>query len=93
MKKTISTEKIKAQIVKRKELITIILIVLFIAGMTYASYKAINPGVNSEVVTKGEVQLESLNINFDSKALKELKEEKAPSVINGVAGRNPFTPL
>lgn len=93
MKSTISTEKIKETIIKKRELIIVIFSIIFVAGMTFASYKAINPGVNNEAMKQGEAQLENLNVNFDDKTLKELKEEKAPSVINGTAGRNPFTPL
>jgi hypothetical protein len=93
MKKSINKEKLLETVGKRREVIIVVAGVLLLALTAFATYKAINPGMNDESVVKGEAKLKSLNIQFDNKTLKDIKEEKAPSVINGPSGRNPFTPL
>ncbi|MDD5693185.1 MAG: hypothetical protein WC437_02030 [Patescibacteria group bacterium] len=93
MKKRIPINKITDLVKKHKDLFIGVLLCVFFAGMAYASYLAINPSSNVDAVKKGEEQLQNLNINIDEKTIKELKDEKAPTVINGAAGRNPFTPL
>ncbi len=93
MKKTLSINKLLETIKKHKGLFIGIILILLFSAVAYASFVVINPGLDKEAVKKGEEQLKSLNIIIDEKTIKELKEEKAPTVINGAAGRNPFTPL
>ncbi len=92
-KKLPSKEKIIEVVKKRRHFLIALTAILFIAATVFATYNAVNPGLNNESVVEGEEKLKSLDIQFDSKTLKELKEEKAPSIIEGPAGRNPFTPL
>jgi len=91
MKISIPIEPIKEFVVKRKSplifLGLVVIVVINIAGV----FLSLNPGLDSAAQEEGEKTLNELQIRFDNDIITELSQEKAPGVVNGQGGRNPFS--
>jgi len=68
-------------------------LIIFLCSMGLAAYFAIYPRENVATVTKCQENLKKMEVTFDQKTVRDIKQDRAPSILNGTGGRNPFTPL
>jgi hypothetical protein len=88
--KKISLDKIKEFVQTRKKLLISSFVALLLIITIGFAYLALNPIDDPEAASTGEKALQELNVRFDTNTINELGEEKAPSLITGQGGRNPF---
>jgi hypothetical protein len=91
MNMKIDTDKLLAGAKESAKYIPAILIVTVVAIFGLLTYLALVPGLDKDLIAKGEARKKSLDIRFDTKLLKDLGTTK-PSVQLGTAGgRDPFS--
>lgn len=93
MKKNLNQEKLSTYLKKRTHFLIALAVIVFLCGMGLAAYFALYPQEDMATVEKCQEELERMDVTFDQKTVQEIKQEKAPSILNGTGGRNPFTPL
>ncbi|MEI7690234.1 MAG: hypothetical protein WCI63_01255 [bacterium] len=93
MKKKLNQEKLLNYLKKRTHFMVALAVIIFLCGMGLAAYFSIYPKENVATVKKCQEDLKKMEVTFDQKTVQEIKQERAPSILNGTGGRNPFTPL
>lgn len=90
MKINLNLEILKKLFKRYQTLIITLAVILFVSAMAGGAYLALNPAEDQTTAQAGQSTVNSLNITFNHNTIISLEKEKAPTVVNGQAGRNPF---
>ena len=68
-------------------------VVITIVIFLILSYFAVVPRVDDQVRSDGSAQVQALDIQFNTKLLKELANSTQSAQVNETGGRDPFSPF
>lgn len=68
-------------------------IVLTVIVFMILTYYSVVPRVDDAVRAEGSIEVQSLDIRFNSKLLSDLANTSQPSTVDGSGGRDPFSPF
>jgi hypothetical protein len=88
--KKIDMVKINDMYDKYKKYLPVLIMTVVVLAFVILTFFALYPFKSDALKADGEQRVEELNINFNSKILKELETKQKPSEITGIGGRDPF---
>jgi L-asparagine transporter-like permease len=93
MKIKFNREKLQDFIKKAIKAVPLTIIILVVISFLILTYMAIMPSEDLAAQEEGQATVDSLNIQFNAKLLKDLSNTSKPASVGETGGRDPFSPF